>query len=86
LGFIERIIEQYPILYTKESESTGNEFGGGFNERWGWYQSFVRLARELRCRLSDVEKENLHESLTLLSYLIDESKEEERQIKNNQIK
>ena len=80
MGFIQGIIEQYPILYSQEGGEGGNEFG----ERWAWYQSFVRLSRELRIRVHDVGTEGLHESLTLLSYLVDESKEEARQIKQQQ--
>ena len=80
MDFIQGIVEQYPILYSQDGEAGEN----GFGDRWGWYQSFVRIARELKIRVGEVGSEGLHESLTLLSYLIDEGKEEARQIKQQQ--
>ena len=82
--FIQRIIESYPLLYSQDGTEGEVEFGGSFTERWGWYQSFITISRELKIRISDVGKEPLSESLTLLSYLIDESKEEARRIKQTQ--
>ena len=76
-------MQEYPILYADNAGESGTEFGGGFAERWGWYQSFVRLAREHRCRVSEVGKEPLFESLTLLSFLVDEDKEQARQLKKS---
>ena len=81
MEFIQRIIAEYPIIYSEDSESGGSGFGSGFSERWGWYHSFIRIAREHKIRVKDVGRENLHESLTLLSYLIDEEKEQARQLK-----
>jgi hypothetical protein len=81
LDFKQGIVEQYPIAFGGQSSEGGNEFGGNFGERWGWYQSFIRIGRELKIHIRDVGKEPLHESLTLLSYLIDEAAEEARQIK-----
>jgi len=83
LEFKQRIIEQYPIAFGEQGDEGGEISRGGFGERWGWYQSFVRLSRELRLNVREVGAEPLHESLTLLSYLIDESKEEAKQIKNH---
>lgn len=83
MDFKQGIIEQYPIPFGGQGDEGGTEYRGGFHERWGWYQSFVRLARELRIKPREVGNEPLHESLTLLSYLIDESKEEAKQIKNH---
>jgi len=83
LEFKQRIIEQYPIAFGEQGDEGGEISRGGFNERWGWLQSFVRLSRELGIKPREVGAEPLHESLTLLSYLIDESKEEAKQIKNH---
>ena len=81
MEFKQGIIEQYPIAFGGQGAEGGTEFGGSFGERWGWYQSFIRIARELNIHIRDVGKEPLHESLTLLSYLIDEAQEEIKQIK-----
>jgi hypothetical protein len=83
LDFKQRIIEQYTLAFGGQSEEGGREFGGGFGERWGWYWAFVRLARELRINVREVGKEPLHESLTLLSFLTDESNEEQKNIKKH---
>lgn len=81
MDFKQGIIEQYTIPFGEQSDEGGSSFGGNFNERWGWYQTFIRLSRELRIHIREVGREPLHESLTLLSYLIDESKEEANNIK-----
>jgi hypothetical protein len=86
LEFIQRIIAVHPLLYSQDGTEGEVEFGGSFTERWGWYQSFITISRELKIRISDVGKEPLFESLTLLSYLIDESKEEARRLKQTQQK
>jgi hypothetical protein len=83
LDFKQRIIIEYPITFGEQGSEGGTEFGGSFGERWGWYQTFIRLSRELRIHVREIGREPLHESLTLLSYLIDESKEEAKQIKQN---
>jgi hypothetical protein len=70
------------LLHLEEKAAReGLNLGEILEQRWGWYQSFIRLSRELRIHLRDVGKEPLHESLTLLSYLIDEAQEEAKQIK-----
>jgi len=81
LEFKQGIISQYPVAFGEQSDEGGSAFGGSFSERWGWYQSFIRIARELNIHIREVGREPLHESLTLLSYLIDESNEEAKNIK-----
>jgi hypothetical protein len=83
LDIKQGVIKQYPIAFGEQSEERGNEFGGNFAERWGWYPSFIRIARELGIHIREVGKEPIHESLTLLSYLIDEANEEQKELKKH---
>ena len=85
MEFKQGIIKQYPLPFGGQSEEGRTEFGGSFGERWSWYQTFIRLSREHRIHIREVGKEPLHESLTLLSYLIDEEQEAQKEI-NKQMK
>lgn len=73
LSIKQGIAQTFPALFALQDD--GERGAGGFGERWGWYHSFVRIAREIGIRPYECGAEPLYESLTLLSYLKDEAEE-----------
>jgi hypothetical protein len=81
LQFVERVIEQYPNLFTVTDG--GNEsFGGSFSEEWGWYQSIYTVAGGNVLKFNEATSLDIFTFLTFLDFKIALAKEENKQNKS----
>ena len=81
IPFRERsITTRYESLFKGSSETTS--LASGFSQKWGWYGSVFTLAQGDITRFENITKLNLHECLTMLTFMKEKSEVETQQIKN----
>jgi hypothetical protein len=83
LEFKNRINEQYSGLFGQHIEDEQQfAVGTSFSQKWGWYNSIVKIARGNFFDIERAENANLHFALTFLLYLKEQDEEEAKQIQN----
>jgi len=85
LSFRDGIVDSYPELYTESAENSEEGYnvssGGGFGEKWGWYQSIYALAKGDVRRFDEVTELELHKCLTFLMFEKEKNELEAEMIK-----
>ena len=67
-SFRGRLTESYATLFKSDGGGDTTGRADNFNQQWGWYHSFMRLADNKFLDLEVVSEKNLHNCLTYLTY------------------
>jgi hypothetical protein len=81
LQFVERVVENYPDLFSV-ADGGNEDFGGGFSQQWGWYQSIYTVAGGNAFELERATALDIYTFLTFLDFKIALAKEETKQNKS----
>ena len=68
LQFRERIIENYPSLFTGGGSEGPTSAEASFGSKWGWYQSIYALAGGDVLKFGEVTKTNLGKCLMWMEF------------------
>ena len=81
LSFRDGLIENYGELFGEQSRGSLDGISI-FNRKWGWLSSLYSLAENDITRLENITKLDMHQCLTMLSYLKEKQELENKRIKS----
>ena len=71
--FIDRVTGEYQTIFSDKGTSEGKE-ASEFWFRWGWYGTFVEMAKDEWIPFKQILKAPIKETLTFLEHKIEKSK------------
>ena len=82
LSFRSRLIESYDVLFADTGETNTISGIANFNSKYGWLGQIYFLCQYDIRRVEDITKLNMHQCLTMLTFMKEKNDLEVKQIKS----